>query len=71
MGALDSVIQAISGWFSLEEEETILHELTCNDCGASFMTEAEMSDAVCDECGSTELEEEGKMYVGGGGVEGA
>lgn len=71
MGAFNSVIETISGWFSLEEEETVLHELECNDCGASFMTETEPDAAACEECGSGDVEKEGQLLVGGGGVEGA
>lgn len=71
MGALETVKRAISGWLSLEEEETVLYELRCTECETAFTTEDEVEDATCEECGSGDLEEEGRMFVGGGGVEGA
>lgn len=71
MGALETVKKAISNFLSLEEDQTVLVEATCDDCGATSMVEEGLHDATCDECGSDNLEEEGRMYVGGGGIEGA
>lgn len=71
MGALEYVKKAITDWVSLEDEESTIYELECNDCGTTFMTESQLEAAACEDCGSNDLREEGVMYVGGGGVEGA
>jgi len=61
MGLLDTLM----GMFEPDMEETVLYELTCDDCGESFMTHTPPSDAACEECGSGALSEESRMYAGG------
>lgn len=61
MGLLDTLM----GMFEPDTEETVLYELTCDDCGESFMTHITPADAACEECGSVALTEESRLYAGG------
>lgn len=68
MGLIDKVktMLAPSG-----EDETVLYELHCADCDATYMAETPPGSATCEECGSSDLSEESRMYAGspaGGGV---
>ena len=66
MGMLEKVKDLLAP----ETEETVLYDLRCVDCGATFTTSDEPSETTCEECGSDQLEEEGRMYAGGGGAPG-
>ena len=61
MGLIDS----IKGMLEPDTEETVLYELTCEECDATFMTHTPVDEATCEECGSGDLIEESRMYAGG------
>lgn len=46
-------------------EETVLYELRCADCGATFMTNEDPEAATFEDCGGTLLQEESRLYAGG------
>ena len=50
MGLLDS----LKGLLELDTEETVLYELTCDECEAEFMTPTPPSEATCEDCGGVE-----------------
>lgn len=68
MGLIDSVKDALT---PDEDDETVLYELECDDCSANYMTEEPPESATCEECGSSEMHEESRMYAGGGAGGGA
>ena len=61
MGLIDTLV----GIFEPDAGETVLYELACEDCGATFMTHNSPAAATCEECGSEALTEASRMYAGG------
>lgn len=65
------LIESIKEMLEPDTEETVLYELSCEDCGATFMTHSPPEEATCEECGSEDLVEESRMYAGGEAPAGA
>lgn len=62
-----SVLERLKEFLAPDEGETVLYDIECQECTATFTTTDEPSEAACEECGSTNLEEVSRMYAGGGG----
>jgi len=62
-----SLMDKVKELLAPDDEETVLYDYECQDCDTTFTTNAEADDATCEECGSSDLEEVGRMYAGGGG----
>jgi len=66
-----SLMDKVKELLSPDEEETVLYDYECRDCGKTITSNDEPDEATCRNCGSSDLKEVGKMYAGGGGGGGA
>ncbi|WP_251343333.1 hypothetical protein [Haloplanus halophilus] len=62
-----SLMDKVKDLLAPDEEETVLYDYECQECETTFTTNDEPESATCEDCGSSDLEEVGRMYAGGGG----
>jgi putative FmdB family regulatory protein len=62
-----SLMDKVKELLAPDNEETVLYDYECHDCGKTITSSDEPEEATCRNCGSSDLEEVGKMYAGGGG----
>ncbi|WP_248896645.1 hypothetical protein [Haloplanus halobius] len=62
-----SLMDKVKELLAPDEEETVLYDYECTECDTTFTTSDGPDEVSCDGCGSTDLEEVGRMYAGGGG----
>ncbi|GAB6861359.1 hypothetical protein ACFR97_12830 [Haloplanus litoreus] len=66
-----SLMDKVKELLAPDDEETILYDYECQDCGKTITSSDEPDEATCRNCGSADLEEVGRMYAGGGSGGGA
>jgi putative FmdB family regulatory protein len=66
-----SLMDKVKELLAPDEEETVLYDYECQDCEKTITSSDEPETATCRSCGSSDLEQVGKMYAGGGGGGGA
>jgi ribosomal protein S27E len=66
-----SLMDKVKELLAPDEGETVLYDYECGDCGKTLTSSDEPDVATCGNCGSSDLEEVGRMYAGGGGGGGA
>lgn len=62
-----SLMDKVKNLLAPDEGETVLYDYECQECGTTFTSNEEQETATCDDCGSSDLVEVGRMYAGGGG----
>ncbi|WP_251330515.1 hypothetical protein [Haloplanus pelagicus] len=62
-----SLMDKVKELLAPDEGETVLYDYECQECETTFTSSEEQESVTCDNCGSTDLEEVGRMYAGGGG----
>mgnify|MGYP000176884416 CR=1 FL=1 len=66
-----SLMDKVKDLLAPDEEETVLYDYECQDCGKTITSSDEPEAATCKNCGSADVEQVGTMYAGGGGGGGA
>jgi peptide subunit release factor 1 (eRF1) len=62
-----SLMDKVKELLAPDEGETVLYDYECQNCDTTFTSSEEPDEVTCNACDSTDLEEVGRMYAGGGG----
>lgn len=65
MGAIKDAVEKVRDALEPDTEDVTRYRHRCADCDATFITERPAEEATCEECGSSQVEEEITMHAGG------
>ena len=66
MGAIKDAVEKVRDAFEPDDgDETVRYRHRCTDCDTTFVTEQPAGEATCENCESSNVEEEITMHAGG------